>query len=192
MWPGYITAVDVYEGGLHLQLDVAHRVLRCETVRDLFVTIRKRSSGSFKNEVEKAILGESIITKYNNRTYKIDGIDFDESPQSEFVLADGSKTSYAAYYKRQYGITVNDLHQPLLINRPKIKGISEAGERLIKLVPELCFLTGMTESMRADFKIMKEVGAITRMTPVARQVNLVLHSGPYGQFLAHNKHVVCP
>ena len=28
--------------------------------------------------------------------------------------------------------------------------------RLLCLVPELCMLTGLTDAMRADFKIMKE------------------------------------
>ena len=126
--------------------------------------------------MRKALLGESIITKYNNRTYKIDGIDFDDSPKSEFTLADGRKTSFVDYYKNQYGITIKDINQPLLINRPKIKGISETAERIIKLVPELCFMTGLTDAMRSDFKIMKEVGAITRMTPPQRQVRALTSS----------------
>ncbi len=56
--------------------------------------------------------------------------------------------------------------------RPKIKGVSEAAtERLIKLVPELCIMTGLTDAMRADFRIMKEVGGFTRQSPAQRQVN---------------------
>jgi hypothetical protein len=34
VWPGYITAVEVQEGGLQLLLDVTHKVLRTETVLD--------------------------------------------------------------------------------------------------------------------------------------------------------------
>ena len=145
---------------------------------DIFFGLRKKGSASFQTDAEKALLGQSVITKYNNRTYKIDGIDFDESPKSEFVLASGEKISFMEYYKRQYSLTIKDPGQPLLINRPKIRGISEAGERIIKLVPEMCFLTGMTDAMRADFKIMKEVGAITRMTPAQRQVSEHLYFDP--------------
>ena len=43
-------------------------------------------------------------------------------------------------------------------------------ERIIKLVPELCFMTGLTDVMRADFRIMKELGNYTRLTPPQRQV----------------------
>lgn len=35
VWPGYVTAVNEYEGGLKLCLDIKHRVLRTQTVRDL-------------------------------------------------------------------------------------------------------------------------------------------------------------
>lgn len=35
VWPGYVTAVNEYEGGLKLCVDIKHRVLRTETIRDL-------------------------------------------------------------------------------------------------------------------------------------------------------------
>ena len=151
-------------------MDVAHRVLRTETVRDAFVTLKKRGASSFKTEAEKTVLGQTVITKYNNKSYKIDDIEFNETPMTEFTLASGTKLSFYDYYKNQYGIEIQDKNQPLLIHRPKIRGITEAQtERIIKLVPELCFLTGMTDAMRSDFKIMKEVGNFTRLSPPQRQ-----------------------
>merc|ERR1712117_736214 len=42
---------------------------------------------------------------------------------------------------------------------------SKSEENVLKtlaLIPELCMLTGMSEAMRADFRIMKEVGNFTR------------------------------
>ena len=35
VWPGYITAIQEYEGGLMLLTDVSHKVLRTETVLDV-------------------------------------------------------------------------------------------------------------------------------------------------------------
>lgn len=35
VWPGYVTAINEYEGGLKLCLDARHRVMRTQTVRDL-------------------------------------------------------------------------------------------------------------------------------------------------------------
>ena len=34
VWPGYNTSIDRFDGGVLLQCDVAHRILRTETVRD--------------------------------------------------------------------------------------------------------------------------------------------------------------
>lgn len=35
VWPGYVTVVNEYEGGLKLCLDAKHRVMRTDTIRDL-------------------------------------------------------------------------------------------------------------------------------------------------------------
>ena len=59
---GYVTAIDHYEGGLLLQCDISHRVLRTETVRDALTALKKRG-GDLKTEAEKALLGVSILTR---------------------------------------------------------------------------------------------------------------------------------
>ena len=41
--------------------------------------------------------------------------------------------------------------------------------KTIALVPELCSLTGLTDHMRADFKVMKDVALFTRLTRTQRQ-----------------------
>ena len=40
---------------------------------------------------------------------------------------------------------------------------------MIYLIPELCTLTGLTDQMKADFKVMKDVAQFTRVTPTQRQ-----------------------
>ncbi len=156
VWPGYVTAVDFYEGGLLLQIDVSHRVLRTETVRDFLVSLNKQGR-DVRSEAEKALLGASVLTRYNNKSYKVDEIDFEATPRSTFMDASGSQVSYVDYYKRQYDIDIMDLNQPLLVNRPRKTAVSEQEvEKLICLVPELCMMTGMTDAMRQDFRIMKE------------------------------------
>jgi len=39
------------------------------------------------------------MTTYNNETYRIDDIDDDSTPNSEFTRKDGSKMTYMQYYK---------------------------------------------------------------------------------------------
>jgi len=47
------------------------------------------------------------MTKYNNETYRIDDIDENSDPNSEFSKKDGSKMTYIQYYKEVYDY--NDL-----------------------------------------------------------------------------------
>lgn len=35
VWPGYVTAISEYEGGLKLCIDTRHRIMRTETIRDI-------------------------------------------------------------------------------------------------------------------------------------------------------------
>jgi len=40
---------------------------------------------------------------------------------------------------------------------------------MVCLVPELCYLTGLTDEMRSDFHVMKDISMYTRITPNQRQ-----------------------
>jgi aubergine-like protein len=42
-------------------------------------------------------------------------------------------------------------------------------EQMVCLVPELCYLTGLTDEMRSDFHVMKDISMYTRITPNQRQ-----------------------
>ena len=61
------------------------------------------------------------------------------------------------FYRDQYGIKINDINQPMLISRPKQKDrqTGEKREQLLCLIPELAYMTGLTDEMRANFKVMK-------------------------------------
>lgn len=66
----------------------------------------------------------------------------------------GTQISYAEYYKTRYNENVADANQPLLINKDRKTGNEVA------LIPELCQLTGLTDTMRADFRLMKDLAGI--------------------------------
>jgi aubergine-like protein len=55
-------------------------------------------------------------------------------------------------------------------------GAQPPAHEIICLVPELCFMTGLTESMRTDANIKKELGVHTRLSPAQRftQVQVLL------------------
>ncbi|XP_030647575.1 piwi-like protein 2 [Chanos chanos] len=159
VWPGYSTCIKHTDGGLYLAVDVTHKVLRNDSVLDVMNVIYQQSRESFQDECTKELVGSIVITRYNNRTYRIDDIEWTKSPKDTFTMADGTQTSFTDYYRKNYGITVKELDQPLLVHRPKER--SKPGQKVITgeilLLPELSFMTGIPEKMRKDFRAMKDL-----------------------------------
>lgn len=155
-----------------LNCDASFRVLRTVTARDLMHEASKQR-GDMKETVTKMLLGCVTLTRYNNKTYKIDDIAWDMNPMSTFTSHEGPDITFKDYYKKAYDIEIKDLGQPLLINKAKKKDVKEGEEpKLICLIPELCFMTGLTDAMISDFKVMKDIAVYTRVQPENRQLAL--------------------
>ncbi|XP_029112945.1 piwi-like protein 2 isoform X2 [Scleropages formosus] len=159
VWPGYSTCIKRSDGGLYLFVDVSHKVIRNDSVLDVMNAIYQQSKESFQDECVKELEGSIVMTRYNNRTYRIDGIDWTKSPKDTFTLLDGTQTTFIDYYSKNYGITIKELDQPLLVHHPKERskprGKLITGQILI--LPELSFMTGIPEKMRKDIRAMKEL-----------------------------------
>ncbi|XP_071439350.1 piwi-like protein Ago3 [Hetaerina americana] len=173
VWPGYVTAVDEYEGGLKLCLDNSHRVLRSITVLDMMNQVLRHNPRNFRQVMTNDVLGHTILTRYNNRTYRVDEIKWDMTPQSKFSGKDNKETTFLEYYSYQYGIKIKDEKQPLLASRVKKIMAEKEVEVEICLIPELSFLTGLTDEQRADFRLMKSVAVYTRISPEQRYRSLM-------------------
>jgi aubergine-like protein len=65
-------------------------------------------------------------------------------------------------------VKIQDLGQPLLVSRTKARKLRSGEEELVYLVPELCRMTGLTDDMRANFTLMRDLGEYTRINPPAR------------------------
>ena len=59
------------------------------------------------------------------------------------------------YYKERYKQNIVDVNQPLLVSNPDARMRRRGMTQPIKLVPELCNMTGLSDEQRADFKLMK-------------------------------------
>lgn len=73
-----------------------------------------------KEKIINEVMGCSVLTRYNNRTYKIDDIDWTKNPKYEFDYK-GQPTSLVQYYKTHHNVDIKDLQQPLLVHRDKQK-----------------------------------------------------------------------
>ncbi|XP_026198320.1 piwi-like protein 1 isoform X2 [Anabas testudineus] len=173
IWPGYTTTILQYESSIMLCTDVSHKVLRSETVLDFMGNLRQQCGNQrFPEICAKELIGLIVLTKYNNKTYRIDDIAWDHTPNNTFKRGD-TDISFKNYYKTQYGLDITDGNQVLLVSHVKRMGPSGApppGPAM--LIPELCYLTGLTDKMRADFNIMKDLSTHTRLTPEQREGRL--------------------
>ncbi|XP_067087216.1 piwi-like protein 1 isoform X3 [Osmerus mordax] len=173
IWPGFTTTILQYESSIMLCTDVSHKVLRSETVLSVMAGLRQQCGEQrFPEACTKELVGLIVLTKYNNKTYRIDDIAWDHTPNNTFKRGDAD-ISFKNYYKTQYGLDIVDSNQVLLISHVKKLGPAGApppGPAL--LVPELCYLTGLTDRMRSDFNIMKDLSSHTRLTPEQRESRL--------------------
>ncbi|KOC71336.1 Piwi-like protein 1 [Habropoda laboriosa] len=167
VWPGYVTTINEYDGGLKLCIDARHRVMRTETVREIMM--RFGSKPNFKDAVMREIIGLPIFTRYNNKNYRVDDIAWDRNPTYEFDK-EGEKISLIHYYKHHWNLEIKDRNQPLLVHCAKRKlPTGQTEETQILLVPELCYTASLSDSIRSDFKVMKDLDEITKMSPNARR-----------------------
>lgn len=70
-------------------VDCAFKVLRYRTALQELCDNRKPDS----------LVGEIIMTQYNRKFYKIDGVDVNKRPTDTFTNEKGETMSYVNYYK---------------------------------------------------------------------------------------------
>ncbi|XP_072372927.1 piwi-like protein 1 isoform X2 [Scyliorhinus torazame] len=173
VWPGYTTSILQYENSVMLCADVSHKILRSETVLDVMYQLYEQfGEHRFQEACSKELVGVIVLTRYNNKTYRIDDVDWVQNPRNTFKKADGSQISYIDYYKKQYSTDITDLNQPVLISQPKRQGPGGTSIGPICLIPELCYLTGMTDKIRSDFNVMRDLSVHTRLAPEQREQRL--------------------
>lgn len=71
--------------------------MRADTILDIIRRI-KSEERDFKMAVEKSLLGTTVVTAYNKKSYRIDEITYDVKPSDTFKLK-GSDISFSEYYK---------------------------------------------------------------------------------------------
>ena len=53
----------------------------------------------FQEEATRQLVGSVVLTRYNNRTYRIDDIAWDKNPQSTFIDHTGKALTFIEYYR---------------------------------------------------------------------------------------------
>ncbi|KAM3924689.1 LOW QUALITY PROTEIN: piwi-like protein 2 [Leptodactylus fuscus] len=173
VWPEFAASIRRTDGGLFLQVGITHKVIRDDSVMDIMHTLYQQSREHFQDEVTKQLIGSIVITRYNNRTYRIDDIEWKKTPKDVFTMSDGTNISFIDYYSKNYGITVKDVDQPLLVHRPKErKDVPSKIAGMVLLLPELSYMTGIPEKMKKDFKAMKDLTQQIHLSPKQHHISL--------------------
>ena len=57
-----------------------------------------RNSKTFEEDITRQIVGCTVLTRYNNKTYRIDDIDWGKTPQNSFESSSGQQITFVDYY----------------------------------------------------------------------------------------------
>ncbi|XP_018800241.1 PREDICTED: protein piwi [Bactrocera latifrons] len=166
LWPGYQTSIRQHERDILLCAEITHKVMRTETVYDILKRCTE-TARDFEEEFRRNVLGLTVLTDYNNKTYRINDVDFSKNPTKTFKCKE-KEVSFIDYYYQKYHIRIRDQKQPLLISKAKDRAMRGGSSDIIILIPELCRPTGLTDTMRSNFQLMRAMADHTRMNPDRR------------------------
>lgn len=99
MWPGYTTSIRQHERSLLLMAEIKHKLMRTETVLDILKRCYSENRDRYRQNFEQQVLGMIVLTRYNNKTYRISDVDYNITPQSVFETRNGP-ISYVDYYRK--------------------------------------------------------------------------------------------
>lgn len=142
--------MDVYGSKTLLCSELCHKIVNMETVFEFMERMhREFGPEGYKEKVANYLIGLTVMTSYNNKTYRIDDINWDVNPMSTFEKRSGVKVSFIDYYYEHYKIKIKDPKQPLLVSQIKMKkrpvpgASAETTNMSVLLIPEQCVLTGL-------------------------------------------------
>ncbi|XP_055330030.1 piwi-like protein Ago3 [Paramacrobiotus metropolitanus] len=171
VWPGFQTSVNPYSAGILLLTDAQFRVIRTGNVKDLMDMWRSEAGSNdakFRQLIMDNLIGATVLTPYNNRSYVVSDIRWDMSPLFTFKNSKGEECVFWDYYRQHYNITIVDKDQPLMYSKPAPTGNKRREGFSVALIPELCQLTGIQDDLRANFAAMKTIAIATKLNPQQR------------------------
>lgn len=99
LWPGYITSIRQHENKIMLCVEISTKVMRMDNVYQLLMECSREGNANYKQLFQTRIIGSVILTDYNNRTYHIDDVDWNTTPNSAFKKGN-TQVTYVDYYKQ--------------------------------------------------------------------------------------------
>ena len=103
--------------------------MRNETALHILSKCARENSNNYKEMFMKEMIGTTVLTDYNNKTYRVDDVDWNSSPEKCFETKNGP-VSFIDYYFKTYQIKIKDRKQPMLISKANARGLRSGGPEL--------------------------------------------------------------
>jgi aubergine-like protein len=166
--------INLYQGSIpKMLIHDGSRIRRTRTMLEEYKFFKKEFQMNHDEILDEYIVGKQFMKNYGNQeTLVIQGEDpTGRNPLSPFPNLDKAKT-FNEYYKKQYGLKINDLGQ-FLVYAIKRRVEFRDGERVVTeekefLLPELLRPIGLTSAMRSNKFLMKEITQNGQMKPNQR------------------------
>ena len=68
-------------------VDQSFKILRTDSALDLMKAAHQKDSQNFQRNVSRALIGQIVMTRYNNKTYRIDDILWKENIMTTFDVS---------------------------------------------------------------------------------------------------------
>lgn len=83
---GYKASMDVYSSRIFLCTELAHKLINFDSVWDVMEKLyREKNAEDYKYSCNNQLIGSTIMTSYNKKTYRIDDIEWTKSPGDSFA-----------------------------------------------------------------------------------------------------------
>ncbi|CAF4506390.1 unnamed protein product [Rotaria socialis] len=152
-WNGNIVNIERKEDGILLTFDFAQKSsTTCYEELERFYM--STCGDDYRESARKELINKLVLTRYDNRTQRIDNIDFQLTPAT-LIINDEAKTTLIDYYLNRFDITIKDPDQPLLVYCPRRPGENTTNTEVNYLVPEFCYLTGLADRAHRDARARK-------------------------------------
>jgi aubergine-like protein len=105
MWPGYLTTTRLLRDGIFLNIDTVSKFIQQTTILDFIRGLEEKGKNrdyisNLFDSSNPDMPRRTVLTKYNTKTYQVDGLDWKKTPKNTtFEASKKSKTGALEKYQ---------------------------------------------------------------------------------------------